>query len=109
MWHTIAGAIVLFGVAVWVNFATLIYIPRTMLLGILKSVPVALVLGPPIGFITSWRNFGVLGGGVVGSAFFALGTYLFTGGSPIWFVVVGALLGFVVGGLMGIHVSLDKD
>ena len=109
VWHTVAGAIVLFGVAVWVNFATLVYIPRTMLLGILKSVPVALVLGPPIGFITSWRNYGPLGGATVGAMFFALGTFLFTGGSPVWLVVVGTLLGIVVGGLMGVHVMLDSD
>jgi len=109
VWHTVAGAIVLFGVAALANVAFFLLRPRQMVLGILKSIPVALVFGPPIGLITSWRNYGPVGGAVVGAGFFALGTFLATGGSPIWFVAPGTLLGVVVGGLMGIHVTLDSD
>lgn len=108
-WHAVAGAIILFAVATLANVAGLLFVPDQMLLVILRSIPVALIFGPPIGLITSWRNYGPLGGAVVGSLAFAAGIYFMGGGSPLGSLLVGAVPGIFVGGLMGFHVSSDND
>lgn len=108
LWHTAVGAIILFGAGVWVNVVTFISMPKQMLLGILATVPIALVFGPPIGLITSWRNYGPLGGAFVGIFFFSIGMFLI-GVGPLWVcVLLSVVPGLVVGSLMGIHVSVDE-
>jgi len=109
VWHTVSGAIILFAVAVLAHVAFFLLRPKEMLLGILRSIPVALVFGPPIGFIVSWRNFGVLGGAIVGSLMFALGISIAGGGASLGALLLGAIPGIFVGGLMGFHVTADND
>jgi hypothetical protein len=108
LWHTAVGAIILFGAGVFVNVVTLIYVPKKMLLGILAAIPIALVFGPPIGLITSWRNYGPLGGAFVGVFFFSIGIYLLGVGPLYVCVLLSVLPGISVGGLMGVHVSVDE-
>ena len=107
--HAMAGAIILFAVCVLVNVATFLFAPTEMLIGILVSVPIALVFGSPIGFVTSWLNYGPVGGAVVGSVFFAAAIYLGGSMSPLASILAGALPGLVVGGFIGVHVRSDRE
>ncbi len=109
IWHSVAGAIILFGVALWVNAPTFLGGPRFILLGILWAIPVSIIFGVPIGLITSWRNYGPLGGAVVGSLFFTAGIYLCGISSLLICLLLGVMPGIVVGGLIGLHVSSDGD
>lgn len=108
LWHAAAGAFILFGVLLLVNVASFLLVPRRMLLGILKAIPIALIFGPPIGLITSWRNYGPVGGAIVAALFFAVGTSLI-GGDAITYVLVGTVSGMFIGGLIGFHVRSDND
>ena len=109
IWHTAAGAMILFGVAALVNVSFFLLRPEQMLLGILKSIPVALVFGPPIGLVTSWRNYGPVGGAIVGSLMFSLGISIAGGGASLGALLLGMIPGIFVGGLIGFHVQADKD
>ena len=109
LWHAAAGAIILFVVAVCAHLPAILLAPRQALIGILVSIPIALVFGPPIGLITSWRNYGPLGGAIVGSLFFAAGIYLVSGGPALTSLLTGAVPGVFIGGFMGFHVQSDRD
>jgi len=109
LWHTAAGAIILFAVCVLVNVVSFLFAPRMMAYGILISIPIALVFGPPIGLVTSWLNWGPVGGAVIGSVFFAAGIYLGGSMSPLASILAGALPGLVVGGFIGVHVRSDRE
>ncbi|MHC5057129.1 MAG: hypothetical protein ACYTKD_20825 [Planctomycetota bacterium] len=109
IWHSAGGAIVLYALALWVHLPAIVLFPREALIGLLISIPIAIVFGWPIGFVTSWLECGPLGGALIGAGLFAVGMSLIGGGPLLSNLVIGALPGVFVGALMGYHVQADKD